>query len=140
MSAHRALRISVLVPAALVGLVPAALMRAQAPPDNATAARLAPVVSPAQPAARDQLQLHQLKLPPGFRIEVYASSIANALSLRLGKRGTVFVGIARTDKVNAVIDDNGRRRVKVLVSGLAPIEWARLSRRHSLHRRSLEDL
>jgi glucose/arabinose dehydrogenase len=64
------------------------------------------------------LPLDQLKLPPGFRIEVYASGIANARSLRVGNRGTVFVGSAGTDKVHAIIDDNGRRRMKVLVSGL----------------------
>jgi glucose/arabinose dehydrogenase len=118
MSAPHSLRFSVLVAATLAGLVPAALVRAQAPPDNAAAARLAPVVPPAQPAARDQLPLDKLKLPPGFHIEVYASGIANARSLRVGRRGTVFVGSARTDKVHAIIDDDGRRRVKVLVSGL----------------------
>jgi glucose/arabinose dehydrogenase len=118
MSTPHALRISVLVAATLAGLMPAALVRAQAPPDNAAAAKLVPLRAPAEPAARDQLPLDQLKLPPGFRIEVYASGIANARSLRVGKRGTVFVGSARTDKVHAIIDDDGRRRVKVIASGL----------------------
>jgi glucose/arabinose dehydrogenase len=136
MSAPRALRTTVLVAATLAGLLSAALVRAQAPitsppaallpglapsgrpAGNEAAAKLAPIAAPAQPAARDQLPLDKLKLPPGFRIEVYASGIANARSLRVGKRGTVFVGSARTDKVHAIVDDEGRRRVKVLASGL----------------------
>jgi glucose/arabinose dehydrogenase len=116
MSAPRALPIAILVAATLAGLVPAAPVRAQAPPGNAAAAKLAPLRPPAEPTARDRLPLDRLKLPPGFRIEVYASGIANARSLRVGKRGTVFVGSARTDKVHAIVGD--RRRVKVLVSGL----------------------
>ena len=77
--------------------------------------------------ARDQLPLDKLKLPHGFRIEVYASGIANARSLRVGKRGTMFVGSARTDKVHAISDDDGRRRVKVLVAGGTPAERVRIS-------------
>jgi hypothetical protein len=37
----------------------------------------------------DKLPIPQLKLPRGFKIEVYASGIANARSLRLGDKGTV---------------------------------------------------
>jgi glucose/arabinose dehydrogenase len=118
MSARRALATTVLVAAVLAGFMPAALVRAQAPPGNAAAAKLAPLRPPSAPAARDQLPLDKLKLPPGFRIEVYASGIANARSLRVGKRGTVFVGSARSDKVYAIIDDGGRRRMKVIASGL----------------------
>jgi hypothetical protein len=87
-----------------------------------------------QPVARDQLPLDKLKLPHGFRIEVYASGIANARSLRVGKRGTVFVGSARTDKVHAISDDDGRRHVKVLVPGVHRTgSHLRRSRRQALY-------
>jgi glucose/arabinose dehydrogenase len=136
MFAHRAFQTVVLVAATLAGLCSAAPVRAQTPitpppaallpglaqsgrpVGNEAAAKLVPLRPPAQPVPRDQLPLAKLKLPPGFYIEVYASGIANARSLRVGKRGTVFVGSARTDKVHAIINDAGRRRVKVLVSGL----------------------
>ncbi len=136
MSAPRALRAIVLAAASLASLLSAAFVRAQTPitpppaallpglaqsggpAGNEAAAMLAPLRPPALPAARDQLPLGKLKLPPGFRIEVYASGIANARSLRVGKRGTVFVGSARTDKVHAIVNDDGRRKVKVLASGL----------------------
>ncbi len=61
-------------------------------PDNAAAAKLAPIAPPPIPAAADKLPTAKLKLPPGFNIEVYASGIANARSLREGDKGTVFVG------------------------------------------------
>ena len=36
--------------------------------------------------------IERLKLPPGFKIEVYADKVGNARSLALGDKGTVFVG------------------------------------------------
>ena len=66
----------------------------------------------------DKLPVSQLKLPKGFKVEVYASGIPNARSLRLGDRGTVFVSNRVLDKVYAVIDKNGKRETKVIASGL----------------------
>jgi glucose/arabinose dehydrogenase len=69
-------------------------------------------------APADQLPTPQLKLPKGFNIEVYASGIANARSLRIGDKGTVFVSNRLLDKVYAVVDRNGKREVKVIASGM----------------------
>jgi glucose/arabinose dehydrogenase len=88
------------------------------PPGNAAAAKLVPLTPPAQPAPGDQLPLGKLTLPPGFRIEVFASGIPGARSLRVGRGGTVFVGSARSDKVYAIRGDGRRRQVTVVASGL----------------------
>jgi hypothetical protein len=67
MAMRHALRFSVLVATTLATNVPLPLVRAQVLPGNAAAARLRPIIiPPAQPAARDQLPLDELKLPPGF--------------------------------------------------------------------------
>lgn len=87
-------------------------------PDNAAAAKLAPVAAPPIPAAADKLPTAKLKLPPGFNIEVYASGMANARSIREGDKGTVFVGSRLVDKVYAITNKDGKRSVKVLASGL----------------------
>jgi glucose/arabinose dehydrogenase len=87
-------------------------------PDNEAAAKLAPVAPPPLPAAADKLPTAKLKLPPGFSIEVYASGMANARSLALGDKGTVFVGSRLVDKVYAIVSKDGKREVKVLASGL----------------------
>src|SRR5215475_13736705 len=87
-------------------------------PDNEAAAKLAPVAPPPLPAAADKLPTAKLKLPPGFSVEVYASGMANARSLALGDKGTVFVGSRLVDKVYAITSKDGKHEVKVLASGL----------------------
>ena len=67
------------------------------------------------------LPLNQLKLPPGFAIDIYADNVPNARSLALGKNGTVFVGTRGGGEVYAVVDSNGDQRadeVITLASGL----------------------
>src|SRR2546428_331703 len=73
---------------------------------------------PPIPTSEDKLPIPQLKLPKGFKIEVFASGIANARTLRLGDKGTVFVSNRLLDKVYAIVDRNGKRETKVIASGL----------------------
>jgi len=88
------------------------------PENNAAAAKLAPVPAPPLAAAADKVPVDKLKAPKGFNIELYASGMPNARSLALGDKGTVFVGSRLVDKVYAIVNKNGKREVKVLVSGL----------------------
>src|SRR5437867_250151 len=69
-------------------------------------------------APEDQLPVAQLKLPKSFKVEVYASGIPNARSLRLGDKGTVFVSNRLLDKVYAIVEKDGKRELKVIASGL----------------------
>lgn len=87
-------------------------------PTSEEAKKLKGVPVPPFPLAADKLPLADLKLPPGFKIEVYAAGVTNARSLRLGAKGTVFVGNLVRDKVYAIVDRNGKRDVKVIASGL----------------------
>jgi glucose/arabinose dehydrogenase len=91
---------------------------AQGRPDAASPANLAPIAPPPLPTAADRLPTTKLKAPSGFKIDVYASGIANARSLRQGDKGTVFVSNRTLDKVYAVVEKDGRREVKTLYSGL----------------------
>ena len=70
------------------------------------------------PLAEEKLPLGDLKVPKGFKVEVYTSGIANARSLRMGDKGTLFVSNRLLDKVWAVVDRNGKRENKVIASGL----------------------
>jgi glucose/arabinose dehydrogenase len=92
----------------------------QGRPENQDAAKLAPVAPPPVPTAAEKLPdvLAKLKLPKGFNIEVYASGVANARSIRQGDKGTVFVGSRLVDKVYAITDKDGKRETKALLSGL----------------------
>ncbi|HEY2758587.1 MAG TPA: hypothetical protein VGJ01_22980 [Pseudolabrys sp.] len=68
------------------------------PDGNEAAAKLAPVAAPPIPAPADKLPTAQLKLPTGFNIEVYASGIGNARSLRVGDKGTVIASATRSPR------------------------------------------
>ena len=90
----------------------------QAMPDNPAAADLAPVVPPPIATAADKLPVTKLHLPKNFQIELYASGIPDARSLRVDDKGTVFVSNRRLDKVYAIVDNNGKREVKIVAKGL----------------------
>jgi glucose/arabinose dehydrogenase len=89
-------------------------------PDNEGAMKLAPVAPPPIPATAEKVAgvVDKLTVSKGFKLEVYASGIANARSLRIGDKGTVFVGSRLLDKVSAVVDKGGKKEVKVVASGL----------------------
>lgn len=63
--------------------------------------------------------LSRLTLPRGFAIEIWADGLANARSLAIGERGTVFVGTRTAGNVYAVSTGaDGRRQVRTLLKGL----------------------
>lgn len=87
-------------------------------PNAEVAKQLRGVPAPPFPTAADKLQLGQLKMPKGFKIDVYLSGIPNARSLRMGDKGTVFVSNRQLDKVYAIVEKDGKREAKVIASGL----------------------
>ena len=87
-------------------------------PKSEAAQRLAPVAPPPLAIAADQISVDKLKAPEGFKIEVYATGMVNARSLREGDKGTLFVSTRLTDKIYAITDKNGKREVKPVLTGL----------------------
>jgi glucose/arabinose dehydrogenase len=65
-----------------------------------------------------ELPVDKLKVPAGFKVEVWAEGIPEARSLALGDKGTVFVGNRNLSDVYAVVDRNGKREVKKILSKL----------------------
>ena len=91
---------------------------AQGRPDSEAVSKIAPVFPPPLPAAADKLPLAHLKLPKGFNIEVYASGVGNARTVRVDDKGTVFVSSRVVGKVYALVDKDGKREVKTIASGM----------------------
>ncbi len=56
------------------------------------------------------VHLDQLKLPPGFSIEIYAEGVENARQMALGDEGTLFVGSRKAGKLWAVTDADGDQK------------------------------
>ena len=83
---------------------------------------LAPSVGPATPAPMAELQanLAKVKLPPGFKIEVYAQGLPEARQMAWGDNGTLFVGSFNATNVYAVTNGaDGKRQVKTILKGLS---------------------
>lgn len=63
-----------------------------------------------KPAYTGSLPIDKIKLPEGFKIDVYAEGITNARSLCLSPKGTLFVSNRKGDKVYALQDTDGDYR------------------------------
>jgi glucose/arabinose dehydrogenase len=88
-------------------------------PKSDAAMKMAPVPAFPIPTPADQLPVAKLKLPPGFKAEVWASGILDARGMRQGDRGTVFVSsLFVAGKVYAVVDQGDRREVKTIAEKL----------------------
>src|SRR6266851_4132904 len=74
-------------------------------PKADAATRLRGINPPPFPMAADQLPVPQLKLPKGFKVEVFVSGVPNARSLRLGDKGTVFVSHRLLEKIEDNLDN-----------------------------------
>jgi glucose/arabinose dehydrogenase len=87
-------------------------------PETEGAMKLAPIAVPPIPTSADKLPVAKLKVPKGFKVELWASGIANPRSMRQGDGGTVFVGSRFSGNVYAIVDKDGKREVKTIAKGL----------------------
>ena len=62
--------------------------------------------------------MKKIKLPPGFKIEVYASNVLAARQMAWGDKGTLFVGSFGLGNVYAIKDNGGKKEVKTILKGL----------------------
>jgi glucose/arabinose dehydrogenase len=77
------------------------------------------LTTPAQ--SKQELPLHQITLPPGFVIRIYADNVPNARSMTLSPAGTLFVGTRSAGNVYAIVDrnrDNQADEVVTLARGM----------------------
>jgi glucose/arabinose dehydrogenase len=73
-----------------------------------------PIATPA-----DKLPIAKMKVPAGFKVEVYAANVLDARGLRQGDKGTVFVSTNFVaGKLYAIVDKGGTREVKTLLEKL----------------------
>ncbi len=106
---------------AAAGLVAACAVCGRTPPPNDAAPLTAGTAAVAADDWGHGLPLEKIKLPPGFRIDVYAYDVPGARSLAVGERGTLFVGTRKKGKVYAISDRDGDGRaddVATIAEGL----------------------
>lgn len=64
-----------------------------------------------------ELPVSKLRVPDGFKVEVWVDGAPEARSLALGDKGTVFVSNRNLSNVYAVVDNGGKREVKTILKG-----------------------
>ena len=65
-----------------------------------------------------ELPISKLKVPAGFKVEVWVDGLPEARSLALGDKGTVFVSNRNLSDVYAIVDKGGKREVKKILKGM----------------------
>ena len=66
----------------------------------------------------DEIPVSKLKVPAGFKVELWASGMPNGRSMTESPSGTVYVGTRFTGNVYAVVTKDGKREVKTIAKGL----------------------
>lgn len=90
----------------------------QGMPTEMKGSTLAPHPPPLTAKPGKEIPVDKIKLPPGFKVELWAEGLPNARSLTIGSKGTVFVGTRLVGNVYAVVDHGGTREVKTIAKGL----------------------
>jgi glucose/arabinose dehydrogenase len=123
-------QLSLLATGALVLLAATALpTTAQSPPgfspmdkSNPAASQqdnnLKPHPTPPTVTPVEKLPLDKIKLPPGFKAEVWSSGHPGGRTMVMGTKGTMFMGTRVIGRVYAITEKNGKREPKVLLQGL----------------------
>ena len=87
-------------------------------PKTDTAMKMAPVPAFPIPTPADKLPTAKFKLPPGFKVETWASGVLDAREMRQGDKGNIFVSTLFVgNKVYALPEKavDGKRTPKVVI-------------------------
>ncbi len=79
---------------------------------------LRPHPTPPVAAPVEKLPLDKIKLPAGFRAEVWSSGHPGARTMVRGDKGTIFMGTRGIGRVYAIVDKDGKREARPLIQGL----------------------
>jgi glucose/arabinose dehydrogenase len=125
-SARKAFLAATAAGIAFVALPTAAQQPAAAPPPiwkqgmppSMADSPLAPHPVPPTATALDKIPVDKLKLPSGFKAEVWSHGHPGGRTMVMGPKGTVFMGTRGIGRVYAITTKDGTREAKVLLQGL----------------------
>src|ERR1051325_11160113 len=73
---------------------------------------LAPHPTPPTVTPLEKIPLNRIKLPAGFKAEIYSWGHPGARTMAMGPKGTLFMGTRQLGRVYAITNANGKREVK----------------------------
>jgi glucose/arabinose dehydrogenase len=89
-----------------------------APDKSKQDTNLKPHATPSTVTPTDKIPVGKIKLPAGFKAELWSEGHPGARTMVQGPKGTIFMGSRIIGRVYAITDKNGKREVKVLFQGL----------------------
>src|SRR5580765_1037710 len=90
----------------------------QGQPSSMADSTLAPIAQPPAPKAPGEIPVDKIKVPPGFKVSLWAHGINNARMMTWGDKGTLFVSSRVAGNVYAVVDKGATREVKTIAKSL----------------------
>jgi glucose/arabinose dehydrogenase len=86
-------------------------------PDQADS-KLAPLAAKMTVTPADEIPIKNLKLPPGFKIEIWASGMPGARAMARGDNGKIYIGTRFIGRVYELTDNGKDRTSRVVVDKL----------------------
>jgi glucose/arabinose dehydrogenase len=81
-------------------------------------AGLKPHPTPPTVTPTEKIPVKDLKLPAGFRAEIWSQGHPGARTMVRGDKGTIFMGTRTIGRVYAITEKDGKREVKTILQGL----------------------
>jgi glucose/arabinose dehydrogenase len=88
------------------------------PAESKQDSNLKPHPTPPIAPSADKLPIDKIKLPAGFKAEVWSSGHPGARTMVMGDKGTMFMGTRVIGRVYAITEKDGKREPKVIIQGL----------------------
>ena len=90
----------------------------QGKPAALTDSKLAPLPGKLTETPANEIPLDKLKLPKGFKAELWASGLPGGRAMARGDKGKIYVGTRALGRVYEITDAGGARSVRVVVDKL----------------------
>jgi len=103
--------------AAPVAAAPAPAWKQGMGPDMASS-KLAPMAGKMTVTPASEIPIDKLKLPPGFKIEVWATGMPGARAMARGDNGKIYIGTRAIGRVYELSDNGKERSSRVVVDKL----------------------
>ncbi len=90
----------------------------QGMPDSMANSTLAPLAGKLTVTKAADVPLDKIKVPPGFKVEVWADSIPGSRAIARGDSGKYYVGTRPLGRVYEVTDNGSTRTARVVIDKL----------------------
>jgi glucose/arabinose dehydrogenase len=87
-------------------------------PPSMASSPLAPLAGKMTATPASEIPIDRIKLPPGFKAEIWATGLPGGRAMALGDEGKIYVGTRGIGRVYEVTDTGGARTVRTVVDKL----------------------